>query len=219
MPKINVMIIDDHQMIREGLVSMLSSCEDIAIVGTCESGEKATQMVRTSGPDVILMDSEMVAINGISAAKELIAQRPQVKIIILTVFEDANFMCLALQAGVNGYIQKYVSSEKLIDSIKRVYLGEKIIDAALINIIINEYVKLSQLRPVDDPIEKTIHFTSREKEIFYYLTKGMTNKELSVATHSSVDTIKTHLRNIFRKLDVNNRCQAITQGAKYFNMS
>jgi DNA-binding NarL/FixJ family response regulator len=211
------MIVADHQMIREGLVAMLNPCEDIRVVGAFEGDETINQVIRANDPDVVILENRMRVINSVTVAEEIIAQRPQKKVIVVNVFEDSNYMCQALQAGVDGYIPKYVSSEKLIDSIVRVYQGEKIICAALINDVVNEYVKLSQLKPIGGSSEKTIQFTSREKEILYYLAKGMTNKELSAVTHSSVDTVKTHLRNIFRKLDVKNRCQAVTQCSKYIS--
>ena len=220
MSKINLMIVDDHPMIREGLATMLCTCEDISIVGSCEDGEEANRLARTMNPDVILMDIQMGATNGIDVAKQIIGERPEIKVIFLTVFEDTEFMRMALQAGANGYILKHVSREKLIDSIRRVYLGEKIIDPTVINNIVNDYIKLSHLAGTpEDAKEQTIQFTPREKEIFFHLTKGMTNKEISVVTHLSVDTIKTHLRNIYRKLNVKNRSQAINQGTKYVNFN
>lgn len=218
MSKINLMIVDDHPMIREGLATMLSTCEDINIVGSCGDGEEANRLACKINPDVILMDIKMGVTNGIDAAKKIKNENPKIKIIFLTVFEDTEFMRQALQAGADGYIIKHVSREKLIESIRQVYLGEKIIDPAVINSIVNDYIKLSQLAGMpDDNKAQTVQFTPREKEILFHLTKGMTNKEISVVTHLSVDTIKTHLRNIFRKLDVKNRSQAINQGIKYFN--
>ncbi len=220
MDKINLMIVDDHPMIREGLATMLCTCEDIHIVGSCEDGEEANRMAGTANPDVILMDIQMGTTNGIDVAKQIIEKCPEIKVIFLTVFEDTEFMRLALQAGANGYILKHVSREKLIDSIRRVYMGEKIIDPSVINTIVNDYIKLSKIAgQQDDGKAQTIQFTPREKEIFFHLTKGMTNKEISVVTHLSVDTIKTHLRNIYRKLNVKNRSQAINQGTKYLNLN
>jgi DNA-binding NarL/FixJ family response regulator len=210
------MIIDDHQMIREGLIVMLSSCEEIEISCACESGQTAKNMFSSNNTDVVLLDSKMKASDGIGCTKQIQKLRPGTKTIFLTVIDDVRFVCKALHAGVDGYILKYVSKEKLIDSIKRVHLGEKIIDNSLMDAIIDDYAKLTRTKPVDEAKDKTIQFTSREREIFYYLSKGMTNKELSAVTHSSVDTVKTHLRNIFRKLEVNNRSQAINQGSKYF---
>lgn len=218
MSQISLMIVDDHPMIREGLATMLGACEDISIVGSCADGEEANRLARMINPDLILMDIKMGATNGIEAAKQIIKERPDIKIIFLTVFEDAEFMRQALQAGAAGYILKHVSREKLIDSIRRVHLGETIIDPAVFNTIVNDYIKLSQLAGIPgETKEQPVQFTPREKEILFHLTKGMTNKEISVVTHLSVDTIKTHLRNIFRKLNVKNRSQAINQGIKYCN--
>lgn len=126
MSKINLMIVDGHTMIRKGLTAMLSTCEDIHIVGSCEDSEEANRMARRINPNVILMDMKMGDINGIDTAKQIIEDRPDIKIIFLTVFENMEFMRQALQAGADGYILRHVSREKLIDSIRRVSLGEKL---------------------------------------------------------------------------------------------
>ena len=222
MLRIGVMIISDLQMIREGLVAMLRPCQDIEVVNACEFGETIYQTTQAYDPDVILMDNRMRAANGANVVEQMLAQRPQTKIIIINVFKDANTMCRDLQAGVHGYIPKYVSSDKLIDSIKQVYQGEKVFCSYLVNKMICNCSNLSQINHMVEPVEpkeKTIRFTSREKEILLYLAKGMTNKELSVATHLSVDTVKTHLRNIFRKLDVKNRYHAVTHSSKHINLT
>ncbi|AGL01407.1 response regulator transcription factor [Desulfoscipio gibsoniae] len=218
MSLINLMIVDDHLMIREGLTTMLGDCEDISIVGTCGDGDEANLMARKIQPDIVLMDIKMGATNGIEAARKIINEHPEIKIIFLTVFEDSEFMRQALQAGAAGYILKHISKEKLIDSIRRVHLGEKIIDPTVFNTIVTDYIKLTKTPNIPEKtMVQTVQFTPREKEILFHLTKGMTNKEISVVTHLSVDTIKTHLRNIFRKLNVKNRSQAINHGIKYFN--
>ena len=214
------MIVDDHPMIREGLTSMLGACDDINIVGVCENGEDANQNAPLIQPDMILMDIKMKGIDGIEAARQIIKKCPDIKVIFLTVFEDAEFMRQALQVGAVGYILKHITKEKLIEAIRRAYSGETIIDPTVFNTIVNDYIKLSQLaeEPSEDKTQK-LEFTPREKEILYHLTMGMTNKEISSTTHLAVDTIKTHLRNIFRKMDVKNRAQAINQGIRYFNTS
>jgi DNA-binding NarL/FixJ family response regulator len=212
------MIVDDHTMIRNGLAVMLGTCENIHIVGSCENGEEANRLARQINPNVILMDMKIGTSQGIDAAKQIIEECPNTKIIFLTVSENALVMHQALRVGADGYILKHVSREKLIDIIHRVYLGEKIIDPTVVNSIVNDYIKLAKAAiKIEDTKKEPIQFTSREKEVFSHLTKGMTNKEISAATHLSVNTIKTHLRNIFRKLDVRNRSQAINRGTKYFN--
>jgi len=155
--------------------------------------------------------------NGIEAAKLILKNQPDIKIIFLTVFEDTEFVRQGLQAGAAGYILKHVSREKLVDSIQRVHRGETIIDPAVFNRIVNDYIKYSKSNEKQEQPEDTtptVELTPREREILHFLVKGMTNKEISAATHLAVDTIKTHLRNIFRKMGIKNRSQAITQGLK-----
>jgi len=219
MSQISLMIVDDHPMIREGLATMLGTCEDISIVGICENGIEAYQQASLIRPDVILLDINMKGTNGIEAAKQINKNCPEIKIIFLTVFEDAEFMRQALQVGAVGYILKNVTKEKLIDSIQRAHRGETIIDPTVFNTIVDDYIKLSHLAAEEPEEDKStqLEFTPREKEILYHLTRGMTNKEISATTHLAVDTIKTHLRNIFRKMAVKNRSQAINHGIKYFN--
>ncbi len=218
MPQIKLMIVDDHPMIREGLTTMLGTCEDINIVGVYENGNEANQYAPLINPDIILMDIKMKGTDGIEAARQIIKICPEIKIIFLTVFEDAEFMRQALQVGAAGYILKHVTREKLIESIRRTHRGETIIDPTVFNTIVDDYIKLSHLaeEPSEDRSQK-LELTPREKEILYHLTMGMTNKEISATTHLAVDTIKTHLRNIFRKMAVKNRSQAINYGLKYFN--
>jgi len=218
MSQISLMIVDDHPMIREGLATMLGTCEDISIIGICENGDQAYQKAPLLHPDVILMDINMKGTNGIEAARQINKDCPEIKIIFLTVFEDAEFMRQALQVGAVGYLLKNVTKEKLIDAIQRAQRGETIIDPTVFNTIVDDYIKLSHL--AEEPGEDKsiqLEFTPREKEILYHLTRGMTNKEISATTHLAVDTIKTHLRNIFRKMAVKNRSQAINHGIKYFN--
>ncbi|HAG11303.1 MAG TPA: DNA-binding response regulator [Desulfotomaculum sp.] len=210
---IKLMIVDDHAMIRVGLATMLSDCKDISIIGSCSSSQEAEQMLLNQNADVILMDIKMPDISGIEAAKEILRKKSLIKIVFLTVFEDAEFVRLALQSGANGYILKHVSRDKLIETIKRVHQGETVIDPAVLHQIINDYAKTPGNNEQNSAHQRA-ELTPREHEILQYLTRGLTNKEISTETHLAVDTVKTHLHNIFRKLGVKNRAQAIAQISK-----
>jgi len=220
---IKLMIVDDHPMVREGLSTMLKAYEEIDITGSYSNSEDAIKTALTEEPDIILMDIKMEGTNGIETTRLILEQKPAIKIIILTVFEDTESIRLALQSGAVGYILKHVSREKLLETIRRVYQGETVIDPLVLQRMVHDYIRLS--KKVTDTREeqqdegtqkKDIELTPREQEILFQLVKGLTNKEISAATNLAVDTVKTHLRNIFRKLGVKNRSQAISQAIKIY---
>lgn len=214
MKNINLLIVDDHPMIREGLVAMLTSYPDINIVGTCSDGQEAIESVEGYAPDVILMDIKMVKVNGFDATREIVSNYPGVKVIMLTIFEDAESIRLALQAGASGYMLKQASREKLVESIRRAFKGETIIDPMLISQLVTDYTRLAQgyaSHSHSPSADESSELTPRESEVARFLAQGLTNKEISARTHLAVDTVKTHLRSIYRKMGVKNRSQAITE--------
>ncbi len=214
---IKIIIVDDHPMVREGLTNMLDNCEEITVAGSCGDSREAIEKAEVIDPEIILMDIKMEGVNGIETAREILARKPGIKIIFLTVFEDAESIRQALQAGASGYILKHVNRQNLIDTIKRVHAGETIIDQSVFKQIVTDYTRLSKkqseiqlLKKEEQPVE----LTPREREILRHLVQGLTNKEISSATNLAVDTVKTHLRNIYRKLQVKNRTQAISMAVK-----
>lgn len=214
MKQINLLIVDDHPMIREGLVSMITPYQDINIVGTCSDGQEAIDSVERLAPEVILMDIKMGKVNGIEATREIISGNPGMKIIMLTIFEDAESIRLALQAGASGYMLKQASGEKLVDSIRLVFRGETVIDSMLLNQLVTDYTRLAQgfgVHTHASTADESRDLTPRESEVARHLAQGLTNKEISARTHLAVDTVKTHLRSIYRKMGVKNRSQAITE--------
>lgn len=214
--EIKVMIVDDHPMIREGLVTMLNGLSDIAVVCTCSDGEEAMHMIDIWNPHVILMDIRMRRIGGIEAANYILSHKSECRVLFLTILEDTESIRQALQSGAAGYILKHVTREKLVESIRRAYQGEMVIDPALLGRIIGDYTRVTHAPP--EPVEqqeKLAELSVREKEILHFLAQGMTNKEISASCHLALDTVKTHLRNIFRKLGVKNRSQAISQALRF----
>ncbi|MFZ5651920.1 MAG: response regulator transcription factor [Bacillota bacterium] len=214
MNAINLLIVDDHPMIREGLVVMIAPYPDIKIVGICSNGREAIEAVERGVPDVILMDIKMGNVNGFEATREIVSSHPRVKVIMLTVYEDAESIRLALQAGASGYILKQVSRERLVESIRLAYKGETVIDPEMLNHLVASYTRLVQdyvIRNHSSAADESGDLTPREREVAKFLTNGLTNREISVQTHLSQDTVKTHLRNIYRKIGVKNRFQAITE--------
>lgn len=214
MTSIKLLIVDDHPMIREGLVAMLGPSRDIDIIGCCSDGEEALEFVTHSIPDVVLMDIKMKKMNGIETTRQLTTLIPGIKVIMLTIMEDAESVRLSLQAGATGYILKQATQEKLIESVHQAYRGETVIDPALIDQLVNDYARMAQgslnlSRTLTKNNNKNL--TPREDEILKYLSQGLSNKEISAKTHLAVDTVKTHLRSIYRKMGVKSRAQAISE--------
>jgi DNA-binding NarL/FixJ family response regulator len=210
---IRLLIVDDHAMIREGLVVMLKPYQDIEVVGTCTGGAEAAEAAGHYQPDVILMDIKMGEVSGIEACARIVAGFPRIKVICLTIYEDAESVRMALQAGATGYMLKQASQEKLVECIHRVYHGDIVIDPSLMGQLVNDYTRLAQgvVKGRPSPLADGQELTPREEEVLNYLSLGLTNKEISSRTHLAVDTVKTHLRNIYRKMGVKNRSQAITE--------
>lgn len=215
---IKLLIVDDHPMVREGLSAMLGTSGEIEVVGSCSNSKDAITMSREENPDIILMDIKMEEISGIEITRQILDKNPHIRIIFLTVFEDSESIRQALQSGASGYILKHISQEKLIDTIKRVFQGETVIDPSVFNQIVNDYARLSKKasagREEPSTEKEALTLTPREHEVLKHLVKGLTNKEISTATNLAIDTVKTHLRNIFRKLGVKNRSQAISRAIK-----
>ncbi|MDF9409848.1 MAG: Response regulator protein VraR [Pelotomaculum sp. PtaB.Bin013] len=214
MSSIKLLIVDDHPMIREGLVAMLRPRQDINIIGCCSNAEDALEFVTRNVPDVVLMDIKMQKMNGIEATRKITSLVPGIKVIMLTIFEDAESVRLSLQAGATGYILKQASQEKLMESVHQAYRGETVIDPALIDQLVKDYIRIAQgsfnlsgILTKDD----NKNLTRREDEILKYLSQGLSNKEISIMTNVAVDTVKTHLHSIYRKMGVNSRSQAISE--------
>ena len=213
MGNIRLLIVDDHAMIREGLVVMLKPYRDIEVVGTCTGGAEAAEAAERYQPDVILMDIKMGGMNGIEATSRIVGKCPRTWVICLTIYEDAESLRMALQAGATGYMLKQASQEKLVECIQRVHRGDIVIAPSLMGQLVNEYTRLAHgvagnhPPPVGDGQE----LSPREEEVLNYLSLGLTNKEISLRTYLAVNTVKAHLHNIYRKMGVKNRSQAITE--------
>jgi len=203
-------------MVREGLVAMLGPYSDLEVVATCADGEEAVVAAPSVLPDVILMDIRMGGLNGFETTRRILGENPRAKVLFLTIYEDAESIRQALQAGGSGYILKQVTQEKLVEAIRRVYRGEKVIDPELFGRVVNDYARLAQGVGADAAAGAE-ELTVREQEVLRLLARGLTNKEIAAATHLATDTVKTHLRNIYRKLGVRNRSQAVSVALKLFH--
>jgi two-component system nitrate/nitrite response regulator NarL len=197
---IRVLIVDDHHLFRRGVSALLAEREDIEVAGEATNGREAIERARELMPDVILMDIKMPELDGLAAARQLKAEMPYVRIIMLTVSETDEDLFEAIKAGASGYLLKNVDPDQLIASVQQVQRGE---------VPIAPTMAAKILRELTAPAETSLQsLTARERQVLELLAAGMANKEIAFALKISENTVKNHLRNILEKLHLQNRVQA-----------
>jgi two-component system NarL family response regulator len=200
MEPIRVLLVDDHQLFRRGVASLLSGREDIEVVGEASNGAEAVERARELMPDVILMDIKMPELDGLAATKQLKAEMPYVRIMMLTVSETDEDLFEAIKAGASGYLLKNVDPDYLVACVQQVQRGE---------VPIAPTMAAKILRELTAPAESTIQaLTGRERQVLELLAGGLANKEIAFQLKISENTVKNHLRNILEKLHLQNRVQA-----------
>ncbi|MBT3321414.1 MAG: response regulator transcription factor [Anaerolineae bacterium] len=216
--KIHIMLVDDHLLFREGMVSLLSRDERFEILGEADDGIGALEKVEETMPDIVLMDVKMPNMDGIEATGKLLEKYPDLKVIMITASEKDEDLFEAVKAGAQGYILKTVTDSTFMrDAICRVAEGDAIIPPAMAPRLLNEFSTLSRgikkeekEKPLKELIEeKEISLlTPRENEVLELVAQGLSNKEIAKRLVISVNTVRSHLRFILDKLHMNNRVQA-----------
>ena len=207
MPPIRVLIVDDHTLFRKGLVSLLQQQKGIEVAGEARDGEEGLRLAQTLKPDVTLMDVNMPHRNGIQTTQAIRDLFPEAHIIMLTVSEVDEDLFAAIKAGAKGYLLKNVEPDQLVKAIHLVAQGEAVIPHAMASKLLNEFSSIAH--KMDAPTESKLNsLTKREHEILQHLAKGGSNKEIAGALCISEHTVKIHLKNILKKLHMNNRVQA-----------
>ena len=202
MEKINVMLVDDHSMIREGLKQLLEFDGTIKVVGEASNGVECLEKIYVCNPDVLLLDINMPDMNGIEVLKKMKADNSQIKVLILTVHNEMDYLMKAVDIGVDGYILKDSESSELKKAIMAVKDGENYIQPSLIPAL------NSQLVSRDSDKDMISSLTNRELEVLVQVANGMFNKEIATNLNISERTVKNHISNIFKKIDVSDRTQA-----------
>lgn len=199
---IRVLLVDDHEMVRQGLVFFLSTRSDITIVGQAANGRDAVQLVDELLPDVVLMDLILPEMDGIAATREVKERHPQVEILALTSYVDAAKVTDALVAGAAGYVLKDVSPDELTRAIRVAAAGEIYLAPKAAQFLAKN---LRSPQPTTHPPDL---LTDRELELLCLLARGLSNQDIAAELTLSVKTVKTHISNIFQKLDLHSRTQA-----------
>ncbi|KPL72062.1 hypothetical protein ADN00_16430 [Ornatilinea apprima] len=204
---IRILIVDDHAMVRSGLRMFLIVFDDLVLAGEASNGFEAISLVDQLNPDVVLMDLIMPGMDGIYASREILKNHPEIKIIALTSFSEAQLIHDALEAGVKGYLFKNATANELANAIRAVHAGNTIFSPEAAQMLSRVSAGTSEM--------VAINFTSREKEVLELMVAGCNNQEISDALTLSLSTTKFHVSNILTKMNVRSRGEAISMAIKH----
>ncbi len=204
METLRILIAEDHPLFRKGMVFLLSSVPEFEVVGEAATGEEAVTRAAELRPDVILMDLQMPEVNGIEATKRILQDSPSVRILVVTLFEDDDSVFAALRAGARGYVLKDADEEEMILSIRAVSRGEAIFSPAIAERVLAYFAS-----PMPAPPQAFPSLTDREREILNLIAQGHPNPSIAKELSLSTKTVGNYVSNIFTKLQVADRAQAI----------
>lgn len=198
--RIRVIITDDHEMVRRGLNMFLRTYPDLELVGEANSGEQVLKLCEEVAPDVVLMDLIMPGMGGIEATRQITQRFPNIKVVALSSAMDSSTVSKALEAGVQGYLMKNVSTDQLADAIREVHQGKR---------VLSDEATQALIQAATRPAEPVYKLTEREYEVLHLLIEGLTNPEIAQKMTVSRSTVKFHISSILSKLRVSNRAEAV----------
>ncbi len=202
MPKIRVLVVDDHTIVRDGVRALLTLAGDIEVVGEAANGREALEMVRQLAPDVVLMDIAMPILGGLEATRRIRKEFPAVKVLALTQYDDREYVFPVLEAGASGFLSKTAASSELTAAVRYVYQGESYLSPAVAKLVVEERQQEAALRDRNDPYDQ---LTDRERDVLKLVAEGYTTQEMADMLVISPKTVEGHKSSLMNKLNIHNR--------------
>lgn len=211
MNTIKLLIADDHAVVREGTRQILEREADISVVAEAADGEEAVRMADKSSPDVIIMDIAMPKMDGIEATKQIKSLHPNIAILILTAYDDDQFVFNLIEAGAAGYLLKSVRGHELVEAVRAVNAGESVLHPAIARKVLNRFAPAAGKEPKQKVLEV---LSDREVEVLQLAARGLSNQDIANELCLSLRTVQAHLGHIFNKLQVSSRTEAVVRALK-----
>jgi len=202
MQKIRVLVVDDHAIIRDGICALLALTGDIEAVGVAANGRDALEMVTRLSPDIVLIDIVMPLMDGLEATHRIHKKFPETKVIILTQYEDREYVFPVIEAGASGFVSKTAASSELTSAIRSVYHGDSFLSPSIARLLVEDYRQIARVGKSKDTSEQ---LTDREREILKLLAEGHSTREIAQTLVISPKTVERHKTNLMAKLDIHNR--------------
>ena len=211
MGNISIILGEDHLITRQGIRRLLEDERGFTIIGEASNGEEAVELVSEMRPDVVIMDIAMPKLNGIEATRQIKLTNPRTGVLILSAYDDDEYVFAMLKAGAAGYLLKSVSGDELVRAVKAIHKGEPVLDPVIAKKVMNYFQLPDKVPGMEEDSE---HLSDRELGIIKLAARGLTNKEIADNLHLSYRTIEGHMRDVFNKLGVGSRTEAVLYGLK-----
>jgi two-component system response regulator NreC len=202
---IRLLLVDDHTIVREGVRSLLEDEPDMVVVGEAADGRSAVRTVMDTDVDVVLMDIAMPGLNGLEATRQIRRERPNVRVLILTMHDDEEYIRQVLAAGALGYVLKSAAASELKSAVRAVYRGEPVLSPAVTRLVIEDYLRWADVRQEAEEVA----LTPREREVLQLIAEGYTSKQIGDILHISPKTVQAHRTNLMAKLGLHDRGELI----------
>jgi NarL family two-component system response regulator LiaR len=209
--KIRILLADDHAVVRQGTRQLLAREEDLEVVAEAGDGEEAVRLACLHSPDIAVMDIAMPKLNGIEATRQIKAVNPRISVLALSAYDDDQYIFALLEAGAAGYLLKNVSADDLVKAIRAVAAGEAVLHPTIARRVINRFAPPAEGQAEVSALD---HLTEREVEVLKLAARGMKNQEIAHELSLSVRTVQTHLSNIFSKMGVGSRTEAVLEALR-----
>ncbi len=205
MPKIRVLVVDDHTVVRDGICALLALAGDIEVVGEAANGNEALKMVKELEPDVVLMDISMPIMDGLEATRRICKEFSRTRVLVLTQYDDKEYVFPVIEAGASGFISKVAASSELASGIRSVYHGDSYLSPSVARLLVEDY-QHGDGRVSHDPYEQ---LTNRERDVFKLVAEGHTTQEIADMLVVSPKTVEGHRANLMAKLGIHNRIELV----------